>query len=51
MVLKDFGASFWLKAAIHKASQRDCLDALYDAEALVNYCKARARESGIKLAA
>mgnify|MGYP001611774647 FL=1 len=33
----------------HAAAERDVLDALIDAEALVAFCKLRAKEAGIKL--
>lgn len=47
-ILASPSASFWLKDAVRAAEQRDCLDALNDAEALVYYCQMRAKEAGIK---
>lgn len=40
-------ASNWLKVAAKTVAQRDCLDALTDAEALVRLCKVICRENGI----
>jgi hypothetical protein len=42
-----FTASRWLREANATASQRDVLDALRDAETLVELCRARARAAGI----
>ena len=36
--------SFWLKTAVLAADDRDCLDALYDAETLLEFCRLRASE-------
>ena len=41
-------ASFWLKKAVVTAEGRDVLDALYDAQALLEFCRARAVECGIR---
>src|SRR5262245_6158043 len=40
-VLKDPSASHWLKDALQSAIQRDCLDALRDAEVLTAILRAR----------
>jgi hypothetical protein len=40
-ILSDFSASYWLKGAIQDLDQRDPVDALHDALALVNVCKER----------
>ena len=45
----DFSASFWLQEAIQAASSRDVLDALIDAEALLEFCRVRAREAGLNV--
>lgn len=37
----SFGASYWLKAAVKTMSKRDPVDALHDAEALLEYCQLR----------
>ncbi len=49
MVESDPCASFWLKAAINAASKRDCLDALNDAEMLLEYVREVAKENGIAI--
>ena len=46
-VEQDQAASFWLKKAIGDAATRDVLDALIDAEALLAFCKLRAKECGL----
>ncbi len=48
-VAKDGAASFVLQRAIATAAQRDVLDALIDAEALVAFCRLRAVEAGIPI--
>jgi len=44
-IANDPSASFWLKAAILAAAKRDPVDALNDAEMLVEFCKLRNGES------
>ena len=39
--------SFALKSQIERAAQRDCLDALRDAETLLEVCKLLCREAGL----
>lgn len=46
-VESDPSASFWLKKALVTADGRDVLDALADAEQLLEYCQQRAIEAGI----
>lgn len=46
-VAQDHAASFWIKDAITRAGTRDVLDALIDAEALLAFCKLRAKECGL----
>jgi len=46
-VEQDRAASFWLKKAICSQASRDVLDALRDTEALLTFCKLRAKESGL----
>lgn len=46
-ILADRSSSFWLQDAVKAAEQRDCLDALRDAESLLIYCKLRAKEAGL----
>jgi hypothetical protein len=41
-------ASFWLKGAVLIFRDRDAVDALKDAETLVEYCKLRCRDCGIR---
>ena len=38
-ILADPTASFWLKAALRSATNRDCIDAYYDAKALADVLK------------
>ena len=45
----SLGASFWLKQAFRDLSHRDVLDALNDAEALLEFCRVRAREAGLNV--
>lgn len=45
-ILADPTASFWLKDRAKELSQRDCLDALTDAEALVSLMRACCAEAG-----
>jgi hypothetical protein len=40
-VIASPDTSFWLKKALAEAMQRDCLDALHDAELLARLLKAR----------
>lgn len=47
----DASTSFWLQRSMRDAEQRDCLDALIDAEALLVYCKLRCQEAGITIPA
>lgn len=46
-VENDQSASFWLKKALVTAEGRDVLDALADAEQLLEYCQQRAIEAGV----
>lgn len=46
-VAQDHAASFTLQRMIATATERDVLDALIDAEALVAFCRLRAKEAGI----
>ena len=45
----DKSVSFWLKKAIVTAEGRDVLDALDDAQTLLVYCQARAKEAGLRV--
>lgn len=47
VVLDSPAASFFLKDAVKKAADRDVLDALRDAEVLLEYCQLRAQEAGL----
>jgi hypothetical protein len=49
-VMADFAASFWLKAAVIETLARDPLDALVDAEALVEILRGRFDQACQKLA-
>jgi hypothetical protein len=40
-IAADRAASYWLKAAVMAANQRDPVDALRDAEILLAFCNAR----------
>lgn len=40
-------ASFWLKEAVVKLDRRDPVDALADAEVLLEFCRMRTREVGV----
>jgi hypothetical protein len=44
-IANDPSASYWLKAAVIASNQRDPVDALNDAEALVQVCKQRLAEA------
>lgn len=44
-IANDQSASYWLKAAVIASDQRDPVDALHDAEALVEACKQRLAEA------
>jgi hypothetical protein len=44
-ILNDPCVSYWLKDAIRSATDRDCVDALHDAQTLVNVLEARVRAS------
>ena len=45
----SISASFWLRHAINDLECRDALDALRDAEALLEFCRVRAREAGLNV--
>ena len=45
-LMADPGVSFWLKGALEKASQRDSLDALRDAEMLARVLRAEYGQEG-----
>lgn len=47
-VEEDRAASFVLQRTMRVFAERDVLDSLIDAEALLQYCTLRAREAGIK---
>ena len=40
-------SSYWLQEAVRVCMQRDCLDALVDAEALVSLLRLRCSEEGL----
>ena len=40
--------SFWLKKALQEMSNRDVLDAAFDADLLLCFCKTRLNESGME---
>lgn len=44
-IANDPAASFWLKAAIIAANNRDPVDALHDARALLAFCTAKVQEA------
>ena len=46
-LLNDPSISYWLKGQIQSSKSRDCLDALLDAEILVEVLKERVRKAGI----
>ena len=46
-ILRAFSTSRWLKNAIETATDRDIVDALRDAEALVEVLREHARIAGI----
>jgi len=46
-LLNDPSISYWLKGQVQSSKSRDCLDALLDAEILVEVLKERVRQAGI----
>ena len=46
-LLNDPSISYWLKGQVQASQSRDCLDALLDAELLVEVLKERVRQAGI----
>jgi len=48
-IAQDGAASFTLQRMIATAAERDVVDALIDAEALVAFCRLRAEEAGIPI--
>jgi len=44
---RSLEASFWLKKAVVELERRDPVDALGDAEVLLDFCRKRAQEVGV----